>query len=134
ARPRLGGEHHSLRRFVRLRIGTPPRSFPRMPTTGIIEAKTAVPPPRSSAVAREAVLARLLESVPLQLVSVAAPAGYGKATLLSPWSEVDPRAFASLTLDERDNDPVLLLRYVLAALERSGAVAAGASAASSPRL
>ena len=105
-----------------------------MPTTELIEAKTAIPPTRRGTVAREAVLARLLESAPLQLVSVAAPAGYGKSTLLSQWSEVDPRAFAWLTLDERDNDPVLLLRYVLAALERSGAVAAGASAASSPRL
>src|SRR3954468_9321040 len=105
-----------------------------MPTAELIEAKTAIPPMRRGAVTREAVLARLLDSAPVPVVGVTAPAGYGKSTLLSQWSEVDPRPFAWLTLDERDNDPVLLLRYVLAALERGGAVAGAAGAASSPHL
>jgi len=104
-----------------------------MPTTELIEAKTAIPPTRRGIVARDAVLARLLDSAPLRIVGLTAPAGYGKSTLLSQWSAVDPRAFAWLTLDERDNDPVLLLRYVLAALERGG-VQAAANAASSPPL
>lgn len=51
-------------------------------------------------------------------MSVVAPAGYGKTTLLAQWSEDDPRPFAWVTVDGRDDDPVLLLRYVLAALER----------------
>src|SRR3954468_19635394 len=104
-----------------------------MPTAELIEAKTAIPPMRRGAVTREAVLARLLDSAPVPVVGVTAPAGYGKSTLLSQWSGVDSRAFAWLTLDERDNDPVLMLRYVLAALERSGAVP-GAASAGSPHL
>ena len=51
-------------------------------------------------------------------MTVAAPAGYGKTTLLAQWAERDARPFAWVTIDERDNDPVVLLRHVAAALDR----------------
>jgi LuxR family maltose regulon positive regulatory protein len=51
------------------------------------------------------------------IVAVTAPAGYGKTTLLSQWARRDGRPFAWLSLDESDNDPKLLLRYVAEALD-----------------
>ena len=45
-----------------------------------------------------------------------APAGYGKTTLLAQWAERSDKAFAWVSLDERDNDPRVLLTYVAEAL------------------
>ena len=49
---------------------------------------------------------------------VAAPAGSGKTTLLSQWAARDARPFAWVSVDERDNDPFVLLKHVAAALDR----------------
>jgi len=50
-------------------------------------------------------------------VVVVAPAGYGKTTLLAQWAARDARPFAWLSVDERDNDPIVLLRHLVAALD-----------------
>jgi LuxR family transcriptional regulator, maltose regulon positive regulatory protein len=50
-------------------------------------------------------------------VSVVAPSGYGKTTLLAQWAELDGQQFAWVSVDERDNDPKVLLSYVAAALD-----------------
>jgi LuxR family maltose regulon positive regulatory protein len=47
---------------------------------------------------------------------VVAPVGYGKTTILSQWAEEDRRPFAWVTLDERDNEPKLLLTSILSVL------------------
>ncbi len=56
------------------------------------------------------------------VVLVAAPAGFGKTTLLTQWLAASDasRATAWVTLDSGDNDPVRLWTYVAAALERAG--------------
>ena len=53
---------------------------------------------------------------------VAAPAGFGKTTLLAQWlaSSPVPRTTAWVTLDPADEDPVRLWTYLAAALERAG--------------
>ena len=51
------------------------------------------------------------------IVSVVAPAGYGKTTLLSQWAERSDQAFAWVSLDDRDNDPKSFLTYVATALD-----------------
>ena len=53
-----------------------------------------------------------------RVVSVVAPAGYGKTTLLSQWAERDGPAFAWVSVDERDNDPKVLLACVARALDQ----------------
>ncbi len=58
----------------------------------------------------------------VQLVAVRADAGYGKTTTVRQWIEVDPRRTAWVTLDETDDDPVVLLRHVLHALGGARAV------------
>src|SRR5262249_45632387 len=50
------------------------------------------------------------------VVSVVAPAGYGKTTLLAQWAERNGQAFAWVSVDEADNDPKVLLTYVAQAL------------------
>ena len=47
-----------------------------------------------------------------------APAGYGKTTLLAQWADSDDRPFAWVSVDERDNNAKVLLRYVAEALGR----------------
>jgi LuxR family maltose regulon positive regulatory protein len=58
-------------------------------------------------------------SRPFKLVTVAAPAGYGKSTLLAQWhSKLEEEGVPSgwLSLDADDNDPVRFVTYVLGAL------------------
>ena len=52
------------------------------------------------------------------MVSVAAPAGYGKTTLIAEWAEIDAREFGWLHVTEPDNSPVVLLSYLVRVLDR----------------
>ena len=87
------------------------------PSFDLIEAKLAPPRLRSGIVAKTDLIALLCAS-PLPFTSVIAPAGYGKTTLLGLWAEADARPFAWVALDGRDDDAVLLLQYIAAALHR----------------
>jgi len=81
------------------------------------EGKLAAPLTRPGTVAKADVIARLrTASVPF--ATVVAPAGYGKTTLLARWAEADSRPFAWIALDGRDDDPVVFLRYIAAAIHR----------------
>jgi LuxR family transcriptional regulator, maltose regulon positive regulatory protein len=83
----------------------------------LVEVKLSAPSVRPGTVAKADVITRLCtESAPF--VSVVAPAGYGKTTLLARWADADPRPFAWVALDERDDDVVVLLRHIAAALHR----------------
>ena len=78
----------------------------------------------------------LRESAP-RLVLFAAPPGFGKTTLLAQWRDVDGRAFACVSLDAGDNDPVMFWSYIVQAIQHAvpewGAGAAALSALSEPR-
>ncbi len=54
------------------------------------------------------------------VVTVQAGAGYGKTTLLGQVVVADPRPSGWLSLDAADDDPVVLLRHVVAALHDAG--------------
>jgi LuxR family transcriptional regulator, maltose regulon positive regulatory protein len=83
----------------------------------VVEAKLRVPVLRADTVSRTALVNRLKAAVDgCSIATVAAPAGYGKTTLLAQWAGRDPRPFAWVTVDERDNDPIVLLRHVAVAL------------------
>src|SRR5215469_6578944 len=84
----------------------------------LVVSKLRHPPTRPGAVDRSPLIDRLAEQESAPIVSVVAPAGYGKTTLLSQWAERGGPAFAWVSVDERDNDPKVLLSYVAAALER----------------
>ena len=51
-------------------------------------------------------------------MAVLAGPGYGKTTLIAQWADADERPFAWVSLDERDNDAVVFLTYIAAALDR----------------
>jgi LuxR family maltose regulon positive regulatory protein len=69
-------------------------------------------------VPRERLFARLDEGRGRRLSLVACPAGFGKSTLLAAWREASAgeRPMAWVTLDEGDNDVVVLWSHVLEAL------------------
>jgi LuxR family maltose regulon positive regulatory protein len=87
-----------------------------------LRAKLAPPAERAGLVERPRVLERLERSRRSRFVTVIAPPGYGKTTLLAQWAARDGRDFAWLSLDHRDNDPVVLLSYVARALNGDGGI------------
>ncbi|HVK40080.1 MAG TPA: LuxR C-terminal-related transcriptional regulator [Candidatus Kapabacteria bacterium] len=60
---------------------------------------------------------KLDEGLHCKLTIIAAPAGYGKTTLLSEWARRRNRAAAWLSLDALDNDPVTFWAYFIGALQ-----------------
>ena len=83
----------------------------------LVEVKLAPPRARPDAVAKADVIARLCASGS-PVVTVVAPAGYGKTTLIARWAEADPRLFAWVALDGGDDDATMFLRYIAAAIHR----------------
>ena len=87
----------------------------------LLVTKLHPPPRREQTVLRDRLLDRLRWTLGIKLTVIAAPAGSGKTTLLGEWAEREgaERPVAWLSLDEGDNDPVVLWSYVLAALRRA---------------
>ena len=98
-------------RRKKLELAPPAHAF------DFLESKIQVPVVRPGMVRRTGLVNRLRAATTLSLTTVVAPAGYGKTTLLAQWAERDARRFSWVTLDARDNDPVVLLRHIAAALE-----------------
>ncbi len=86
-------------------------------TTPILATKLYIPPLRPHVVIRPRLLKRLNEGLHRKLTLIAAPAGFGKTTLISEWVEGIERPTAWLSLDEGDNEPTRFLTYLVAALQ-----------------
>jgi LuxR family maltose regulon positive regulatory protein len=120
----------------------PRASSPAVPQSApLLATKLFVPRVRADVVARPRLLALLARAAEAPLTLIAAPAGFGKTTLLGAWLQsVERRArsaerpdsgddravlrspfyalrFAWLALDDGDNDPTTFLRYLIAALQ-----------------
>ena len=87
------------------------------PVSDLTVSKLLRPLVRPETIQRSTLIERLVNSNGVPIVSVAAPAGYGKTTLLSQWADRDPLAFAWVSVDDADNDPKVLLTYVAEALD-----------------
>ena len=87
------------------------------PAIDLLTSKLAAPRLRLKTVSRPALVERLRDDGGAPIVTVVAPAGYGKTTLLAEWAEQNGMAFAWVSIDEQDNDPKLLLTYIAAALD-----------------
>src|SRR5713101_9139096 len=87
-----------------------------MPTP-ILATKLYIPPLRPKVVSRPRLLERLNEGLHRKLTLIAAPAGFGKTTLVSAWVAGCDRQVAWLSLEEGENDPTLFLTYLVAALQ-----------------
>jgi LuxR family maltose regulon positive regulatory protein len=87
------------------------------PAFDLYAPKLLQPLVRPGTIRRSSLIERLANGDARPIVSVAAPAGYGKTTLLSQWAERDGQAFAWVSVDEADNDPKVLLTYIAEALD-----------------
>ncbi len=84
----------------------------------LLESKLRPPQLRSAAVSRTTLLETLETPGVPQIVSISTPPGYGKTTLLAQWASRSRRAFAWVSLDDLDNDPVVLLGNIARAFDR----------------
>ena len=83
----------------------------------LLESKFHPPVARPGIVARAALVNRLA-AAQAPVITIVAPPGYGKTTLLAQWAErVWPRV-AWVSCDDGDNDPVVLLSALAVALDR----------------
>src|SRR5512132_900809 len=83
----------------------------------LVDSKLHSPGLRSGIVPRP----RLTEAAAtsgVPVVLIVAPPGFGKTMLLAQWEELDDRPFAWVSLDRRDNDPLVLWNYMVAAIRR----------------
>ncbi len=86
-----------------------------MPTP-ILATKLYIPRLRPNVVSRPRLIERLNEGLHRKLTLIAAPAGFGKTTLISAWVAGCDRQVAWLSLDKGESDPTLFLTYLVAAL------------------
>jgi LuxR family transcriptional regulator, maltose regulon positive regulatory protein len=84
----------------------------------LVESKLHPPPARPGIVARTGLVNRLLAADTVPVVCVVAPAGYGKTTLLAQWAQHTAHRVGWVSVDQRDNDPAVLLTYIAVALDR----------------
>ena len=85
-----------------------------------LDAKLTSPPNRDSWVQRDRLIEVMDRAARHPVTLVAAPAGYGKTTLVAQWLNGRPGRPRLAVLDSGDNDPDRLWTHVAVALERSG--------------
>ena len=88
------------------------------PAFELLESKLLPPQGPGGAVSREALIEGIESAREVPVVFLSAGPGWGKTTLLAEWAERSPRPFAWVNLDDKDNDPIVLLTYVATALDR----------------
>ncbi len=82
------------------------------------QLRLAAPVERGRPVPRLALVDQLANRSAVRIVSIAAPAGYGKTTLLCQWLGVERRPVVWITCGWADGDPVVFMRTLSVALDR----------------
>src|SRR5690348_16853839 len=85
-------------------------------STQILATKLYIPHPPPTVVSRPRLMERMNEGLQRKLTLIAAPAGFGKTTVVSTWVADCGRPVAWLSLDPGDSDPTRFLAYLVAAL------------------
>ncbi len=83
----------------------------------LLRTKLFIPRPRRNLVSRPRLVDCLNEGLDKKLTLIAAPAGFGKTTLLSEWIPQSPRCVTWLSIDQSDNDPTRFWTYFIASLQ-----------------
>jgi LuxR family maltose regulon positive regulatory protein len=85
--------------------------------TGLLKTKYSVPVSNKLLLSRSSLNHKLDEALKSRVTSIAAPAGYGKTTVVAKWLESVSLPSAWLSIDDGDNDPNLFWRYFCSALD-----------------
>ena len=111
------------------------RTMATTPADPLLATKLYVPRPPLQFVRRPRLVERLQQSVERPLTLIAAPAGFGKTTLLSAWLQDAPVSPAWVSLDSGDDDPTRFWSYTLTAIDavRSGLGVIGLPLLQSPQ-
>lgn len=83
----------------------------------IIRTKIMIPAIRPGSIQRVALIRKIEEGIEQGCVLISAPPGYGKTTLAAEWAGQKKTPVAWITLDEQENDLLLLNRYFHALAE-----------------
>ena len=83
-----------------------------------VEARFVVPRRHVGTLRRTRLLRQLRSARDRPVISIVAPPGYGKTSLLVQWATEDSRPVAWLTADDSDNDPVVFLTDLALAIDR----------------
>ena len=85
----------------------------------LLTTKLHIMRPHHDLVSRSLLIDRLNAGLSGKLTLVAAPAGFGKTTLLGSWIQYSPQAFAWVSLHRGDNDTSIFGAYVVSALQQA---------------
>ena len=96
------------------------------PVSALLGSKFRSPAARRGMVRRTGLVDRLL-AADEPVISVVAPPGYGKTTLLAQWAERRNPRVAWVSCEETDNDPVALWSALIKALNAIGPVDSAAT-------
>ena len=99
----------------RLAVSAPEERATLRLSFDLLASKFRAPVARRGLVARSALVDRLATASE-PVISVVAPPGYGKTTLLAQWATRISTPVAWVSCDDADNDPVVLLSALAVAL------------------
>ena len=83
----------------------------------LLSTKLFIPRPRKDLISRPRLVERLNTGLDRKLTLIAAPAGFGKTTLLSEWIPQSPRCVTWFSLDDADNDSTRFWTYFISSLQ-----------------
>lgn len=95
------------------------------PAFELLESKLLPPQGPAGSVSREALIDVIERATAVPVVFLSAGPGWGKTTLLAEWAARSSRSFAWVSIDDKDNDPIVLLTYVATAVDRVAPIDAG---------
>ena len=93
-------------------------ALPSTRRRGLRETRLLPPRMRRGSVPRTRLLALMRSARDCSVVSIVAPPGYGKTTVLAQWASRDPRPVAWVTINDGHNDPVVLFTDLATAIHR----------------
>ena len=99
-------------------LDPPTASRESVPAFELLESKLRPPRDRRGPVTRAKLIDPLEGPGAPPIVCLSAAPGWGKTTLLAQWASASRRPFAWVSVDAKDNDPIVLLTYVAVALDR----------------
>ena len=87
-------------------------------TISLLTTKLYIPQTSQNLVPRPRLFEKLNNVASAKLILVAAPAGFGKSTLMSEWATNIDKPITWLSLDENDNNLRRFLFYLVAAIQK----------------